>query len=69
MINPYDHHTKAGNRGDVVKHVALIAALRSEWAIPQAATGPMLISLLATPQSDRARGLLEARNRCRSNAS
>ena len=23
----YDHHEKAGNQGDVVKHVALIAAL------------------------------------------
>jgi hypothetical protein len=26
---PYDHHEKAGNEGDVVKHVALIAALRA----------------------------------------
>lgn len=24
---PYDHHEKAGNQGDVVKHVALVAAL------------------------------------------
>lgn len=24
---PYDHHTKAGNQGDVVKHVALLAAI------------------------------------------
>lgn len=32
MTKPYDHHTKAGNQGDLVKHVALIAALRAEWA-------------------------------------
>ncbi len=25
----YDHHTKAGNEGDVVKHVALLAVLDS----------------------------------------
>jgi len=25
---PYDHRTKAGNQGDVVKHVALLAAVR-----------------------------------------
>jgi len=25
----YDHHSKAGNRGDVVKHVALVASLTS----------------------------------------
>lgn len=36
MTEPYDHHRKAGNQGDVVKHVALIAALRAEWATPQA---------------------------------
>ena len=24
---PYDHHMKAGNQGDCVKHPALIAAL------------------------------------------
>lgn len=24
---PYDHHEKVGNQGDVVKHVALLAAL------------------------------------------
>jgi 23S rRNA A2030 N6-methylase RlmJ len=35
MTMPYDHHTKAGNQGDVVKHVALLAALRAEWAAPQ----------------------------------
>ena len=27
MANAYDHWRKAGNQGDVVKHVALIAAL------------------------------------------
>jgi len=36
MTKPYDHHTKAGNQGDVVKHVALVAALRAEWATQQA---------------------------------
>ncbi len=25
--NPYDHHKKAGNEGDICKHPALIAAL------------------------------------------
>jgi 23S rRNA A2030 N6-methylase RlmJ len=29
---PYDHHEKAGNRGDVFKHVALIAALNKTVA-------------------------------------
>jgi 23S rRNA A2030 N6-methylase RlmJ len=38
MTKPYDHHAKAGNQGDVVKHVALVAALRAEWATPQART-------------------------------
>ena len=28
-MRDYDHHKKAGNEGDVVKHVALIAALDS----------------------------------------
>jgi 23S rRNA A2030 N6-methylase RlmJ len=36
LTGSYDHQTKAGNQGDVVKHVALIAALRAEWVIPQA---------------------------------
>lgn len=26
-MHPYDHQTKAGNQGDVVKHPALVAAL------------------------------------------
>ena len=29
----YDHHTKAGNQGDVVKHVALVAALDTIVAV------------------------------------
>lgn len=34
----YDHHTKAGNPGDVVKHVALTAALRGVLSTEKAGT-------------------------------